>query len=452
MTQLENRRKMEALLTVCFHGERHNASKQGIDGLVMDNNSPASAAPDLDEISEERLLLERLRGIEDDLTGVYSIHIRLSALRPGNRKPHFTRIAVRAFDFVTENFDATLYEFSNCDLLLLCNYVPIEEVDPSISKVRALFSEDPLTKAEEGSKDDIFATWYDLAQEEDYENFIALITDLEAEAEERRKRTAEDKAAEKYRYLPGVPLDPSNLAAINDIMSESRISDLIQLQSAIQIKPKAKGKLLFREHYVSMTGLQKRVAPDVNLFGSVWLFQYLTETLDRRVLAVIGRRDFSALDSPISLNLNLSTILSKEFQKFHQSVEENAFKVVVELQMIDIFTDMGGYFYARDFLKELGYRVLVDGVNPLSLQYFKPGVLKADFVKIGWGREFLSEIPGANKNEMQDVMDRTGKSKIILGRVDTEKAVEWALNFGISRFQGHYIDTIVDAMRAKEII
>lgn len=428
------------------------AGGNGIDGLTMAETGAVATIPDLEKTSEESLLLDRLFSIEDNRVGAYSIHIRLSELRQVNRKPHYIRIATRSFDQVIAGFNATLFELSNCDLVLLCVDVAVDEIDPAIAKVRALFSEDPLTAAEEGSIEDVFATWYDLSQDEDYNNFVSLITDLAADAEERLRKMAEEKALEGARQMSGTPLSPGNLVDINKKMSETRISDLIQQQSAIKIEANGTGKVLFCEHFVTMAGLQKRVAPDINLFGSTWLFQYLTETLDRRVLAVIGRRDFAAMETAISLNLNISIVLSKEFQLFHHNVGDNAHKVVIEMHMVDICADMESFTYARNMLQERGYRVLIDGVNPLSLQYFDPSALDADFVKVGWGKEFFSEVPGAHTLGIQEIVNRTGKNRIILARIDNEKAVEWALSFGITRFQGHYIDKIVEAMRAKGII
>jgi len=125
-----------------------------------------------------------------------------------------------------------------------------------------------------------------------------------------------------------------------------------------------------------MIELKKRIGPEVNLFASPWLFQYLMETLDKRMLAVLGNRDFAKLPFAISLNLNVSTVLSRDFQKFHQTVGKYTSKVVVEMQVLDIFADMNTYGYARDTLQERGYRVVVDGLSPLALQFLDPGLLK----------------------------------------------------------------------------
>ena len=176
------------------------------------------------------------------------------------------------------------------------------------------------------------------------------------------------------------------------------------------------------------------------------MFQYLTETLDKRVLAVLANRDIEGLANPVSLNLNVGTILSRDFQKFHKAVGKNASKVVVEMQTIHIFSDMNTYGYARDTLQEMGYRVLVDGLSLLGLQFFEPGLLQSDFVKINWDQEFEGEANAGRLAQMREVVAATGKDSVILSRVDTEEAVKWGLRVGVSRFQGFFIDDLMSKL------
>ena len=192
-----------------------------------------------------------------------------------------------------------------------------------------------------------------------------------------------------------------------------------------------------------MVELKKRIAPEVNLFASPWLFQYLTETLDKRMLAVLSNRDIGGMASPVSLNLNVNTILSRDFQNFHKAIGKSASRVVVEMQVLDIFADMNTYCYARDSLQERGYRVLVDGLSPLALQFFDPGLLQSDFVKIAWGPEFEGDTDSTRLAEMREVVASAGKDSVILARIDTEEAVKWGLAMGISRFQGFFIDDMM---------
>ena len=296
--------------------------------------------------------------------------------------------------------------------------------------------------------EDQFSTWHDISQDGDYTAFMTAAADL---LQDQQKHQLADDAL-SGRAMEGDPLTPANVSAINRRLHATPIEDLIREQTAVQVHVGGKGKVLFRENYISMFDLQKRIAPNINLFGSPWLFQYLTETLDQRLLLAIQNADFDAMGEAISLNLNIGTVLAREFQQFSRVVGDNASKVVIEVQLINVFADMGAFFYARDSLQERGYRVLIDGLNPLSLQFFEPGLLDADFVKIGWGREFMGEVQDTRMVEMRDVVEHTGQDRVILARVDSEDAIKWGLNLGITRYQGHYIDTVVEAMVAKGII
>ena len=169
----------------------------------------------------------------------------------------------------------------------------------------------------------------------------------------------------------------------------------------------------------------------------------------RRLLAVMARKDFAAMRDPISLNLNVGTVMSRDFQQFHKSVGEHAHKVVVEMQLIDIFADINAFNYARDTLQREGYRVLVDGLNPLSLQFFDPSDLKTDFIKIAWGAGYGADGDEERARELADLVKHAGRDAIILARVDSEDAVRWGLKLGISRFQGYFIDKLVTAMAQK---
>lgn len=397
---------------------------------------------------EERVLVDQVRRVGQSPKGYFAVHIHLSQLRVQYRQPHYLRIAARAFDNLINGNDATLYKLSNADMVLLCRNVPVENVDPPIVKLRTLFSEDPLTFGAEGSLDDRFTTWYDLSQAADYTSFLAVVEGLLEEGVARRRRELETGERADHTML-GEPLSPANLTAISARLQTSRIDDLIRQQAAVEIRPGARARVLFREHYVSMFDLQKRIAPNTNLFASPWLFLFLTETIDRRALAHLGQTDLAASPDPISVNLNVSTVLSTGFQAFHEKARGHADKVVVELQTIDVFSDLGGYLSARDWLREHSYRVLIDGLNPLALQFFDPGLLDADFVKLNWSHEFLAGVPDQRINDVRAVIDHIGRERVILARAESEKALKWAITLGVIRFQDRFIDRLMQVLESK---
>ncbi len=401
-------------------------------------------------MTQEAVLLEKLSRIEENPSGYYAVHLHLSQLRPGNRQHHFINIAARVFDNLINNADAILYLMMNQDMVLICREILVEDIDPYIDKVRAMFSEDPLASGDDEYEDRL-STWYDLASKEDYAAFLSVATELPVKAQllfEEQQRNREQQVGKSA----GDPISAKNLAAINQKLQSTRIADLIRQQTCIRIAPGKAGAFVFREHFIAMSELKERVSPGVNLFSSPWLFQYLTETLDRRVLSVISRKNFDEMKEPISLNLNIGTVLSRDFNNFKRIVGDNASKVVIELQIIDIFADMNTYGYARDMLQDLGFKVLVDGVSPLALQFFDPANLRPDFIKVGWGKEFEEESKdSARLNLFRETVQHAGRDSIILYRVDSEKAVKWGLALGISRFQGYFIDKLVQAMMRSKV-
>ena len=391
--------------------------------------------------NEDGVLQDHLQRIENSTKGCYVVQVNLSQLRPEYQKRHFLRIAARTFDPLVNNFDVTLYLISNGDLVLMCRETPIDEVDQPINRIRNLFSEDPLTFGEVGSPDDRFTSWHDLSHVEEYKAFVAAIDDMASAARERRRSVRARGVDDRD------PLEPDNLGDIRDV----RINDLIRRQSAVTIKGGKPDSVLYSEFLIAMGELQQRAAPGVNLFSNTWMFQYLTETLDRRMLSVLMAQNLAILTDPISINLNIATILSPGFQSFHESAGASAQNIIIEMQTIDIFANMTAYENASAWLHQRGYRVLLDGLNPLSLSFFDPSLLAPDFVKLNWSPEFHNGIPSVRLADMRDVIGHLGAERMVLARVDSEDAIRWGLELGITSFQGHLIDRLVERMAGQAV-
>src|SRR5260370_7531040 len=107
-----------------------------------------------------------------------------------------------------------------------------------------------------------------------------------------------------------------------------------------------------------------------NIGSDRWLFQHLTHTLDQRCPQLLMKNDDSAIASAFSVNLTVATLLSDRFLSFDANLKAaTRGTVIFELQAIDIFSDLGAYIFARDFVRERGYRVCLDGVTDLTLPF-----------------------------------------------------------------------------------
>ena len=158
-----------------------------------------------------------------------------------------------------------------------------------------------------------------------------------------------------------------------------------------------------------------------------------------RVLAYLTHLDSSALPQAFSLNLNVSTLISPQFLDFDETLSKRTRSgVVIELQLIDIYSDLGNYLFARDFLRERGYKFCLDGMSHLSLPLVTRGDLGVDLVKLFWGADMAEQLNGPHGEALREAVRKMGSERLILAHCDSEQALEFGLSLGITLYQGIY--------------
>ncbi len=90
--------------------------------------------------------------------------------------------------------------------------------------------------------------------------------------------------------------------------------------------------------FISIADLRETLLPKVNLASSPWLFQQLTETLDRRVLSLLNKHDDRTVAGDVSINLNVQTLLAPEFLVFDDNIKAR------HARHLGAGTAEGGYF------------------------------------------------------------------------------------------------------------
>ena len=109
------------------------------------------------------------------------------------------------------------------------------------------------------------------------------------------------------------PLDPTRLARLESFLKQSDLSSMIRSQPICTVSPgHLSAQMIMRELYISIADLQETMLPEHDLASNLWLFQYLTQTLDQRMLHLLIRNQDSALNSSFSINLNVDTVLSQD--------------------------------------------------------------------------------------------------------------------------------------------
>jgi len=388
----------------------------------------------------EHKLLENLQILEKKPQGYCAIHVHLSALQAANRRSDYVHIAERAFDLVTLAHNAEMFILGNYDIFLTAPVGKMGDIDTALGRVKTLFQADPLIQRQTDMGESAFVTWYDL--EEDFSFFKEAVVSTALIAKRAVLKTGQSG-------IDVEKLTPKNLDQIARMFRKLDARPFMRNQSAIQILPNGKGRPLFREYYVSIQDLRRVVAPDYDLTADRWLFQYLTSLLDQRILHMVRSQSLDDLPRTISLNLNLQTLYTKDFQQFDQFVGGQSERILFEFQPVDVFNDVTLFDESRAMLQARGYKVLVDGLQILSLDYFDPSLLQADFYKLAWGDRLGATTTADGVAEMRDLIYSMGAEKVIMSHVDSEEAVRFGLQLGIQRFQGFFVDRLVDAMTQK---
>ncbi|MCH8999027.1 MAG: EAL domain-containing protein [Proteobacteria bacterium] len=397
--------------------------------------------------------VERLRKFTE---GRRAVHLRLSRLRPYNRRAHHLRIAGSAFDKLVRDYDGALFRLFNDDLVIICNGADVADIDHTVLHLRYLFSEDPFLKNDEDG-DTRFCAWFDL--EEDYPDLLDLAQRMaSAQAQHAQSKTEskteQSKAErsdtvpaseieEKEEEAPHSPLDPPNLAIIEQAIAQADLSTIIRRQPICAVVRDRKPEPVYYEIYTSIASLSETLLPNVDMQANRWLFQDLTKHLDRRMISYLAQDD-ATLQHAFSVNLNVSTLLSPEFLDFDEALSSGTRGgIVIELQLFDVYADLGNFLFARDFLHERGYKFCLDGTTHLSLPLIKREELGFDLVKLQWSPDLFDQLHGFRGNGLRQAALDIGSERLILNRCDSEQALQVGETLGITLYQGRLLDEML---------
>ncbi len=375
----------------------------------------------------EQQLLDMLYRIEGMRSDAQVVHFKLSALKPANRTAKQMHVMMSMLEELLTRSRSRLFLLSDGDLFVVGRNIPHPVLQKTISSIRQLYQADPVVSM---SPEINFCEVYDLGYE--FDSVVKLA--------QRKNDIAKSSRKRKEQHQDLVPLAPEHLDAILRNIQGFNILKVIRRQEAIQITRSGKYCSLFQEYFTSMADLKAAIAPDVDVLSNRWLFQHLSETLDKRMLSI--HKDLLAhTPGGISLNLNISTIFTKPFEEFLNNMPESKF-VVVEVQLMDIIQNTRNFIMAKDLLHEAGHKILIDGLHPISFRFLDLNLLNPDLVKLNWSPAILENT---GNPPLEETIKEIDSQKIILMRCEDEESIKWGLTNGISRFQGYFIDALSGA-------
>ena len=389
-------------------------------------------------LAQEKALIDCIERLDKQHADRIGMHIRISRLSQTYRRPHYIRMATDMFESSVRAFEGQLFVLHNHDLVFIARATPQAALDKAVERLRVLFSEDSLFLRRETAEP--FCLRYRL--DTDYDKFLTAARGMLHE---------EEQALADYDRKDGVegltPIQPELLARLEHALNKADFTNVARRQTVCTLIADQAPQPLFEEIYVSISDLQRAVTPGIDLTANPWLFQYLTQTLDKRLMAIL-MKDGAAGDKPFSINLNVASVLSPEFRRFDETVSPKLRgRLAIEFNKLDVFADMGSFLFARDYLHERGYRLCLDGLTHLTLPYYDRARMGFDLIKIYWMPEGIGEMQADMIPAMRASVIEAGQARTILCRCENKRAVEMGQQLGIVMFQGRYLDRLLAASR-----
>ena len=370
----------------------------------------------------EQQLIDKLKRIEPMKAGSTAIIVKISALNPANRTQNHVQMTLSALNDLIIKSQSGLFVLSNNDIIVVGQNILAQSLTDTTQSIRRIFQSDSFA----ASHPNDFIRVYALNR--DFDTVMAY-------AKERQ-----DAVENQQQKKQDIPLAPEHLDAILRNIQGFNILKIIRRQEAVQIASNGEISSLFLEYFTSMADLKKAIAPDVNVLSNRWLFQHLSETLDKRMLGIF-KDLFKHTPKNISLNLNISTIFTPAFEQFLSEMPETM-SIIVEVQLMDIIQNTQNYLIARDLLHDAGHQILIDGLHPISFEFMDMNILSSDLMKLNW-------TPALNKENETTRLQEIDPERIILMRCEDEESLRWGLMHNIRRFQGYFIDALTAAKIRK---
>lgn len=415
----------------------------------------------------EMRLVEMTGSLKSESSTWRAVHFHFSELLEHYKSDYQLKIAVNLITALLKEHESYVYLCGNSDIFVLAKGAAKLLLEKMVFQLRYLFMDDPLAYNADGQENPDFSTLYDLSI--DWQDFMNTTRKRfgfasKADTPEKMDRLAtaamkeglQKKAEAKIKAAsmpvsshpqPKIlkPMTASRLVAIERDILPADLSRVIRKQPICAVQPGKPARRVFDELYINIAHLRQLVMAEVDFLSNRWLFKYLTQVLDEKVLDLLERNSARYCDMPVSINLNVATLLSEKFLEFDAAIKPNIkVSIVLELNVADVFADMEAFMIAKETVQKLGYRVCLDGLTALSFSQVDRERLGFDLAKLQWNASAVTELDSVENRSIVQAVKRCGANRIILCRCDTQQALDYGHAMGISLFQGRHLDKTIN--------
>lgn len=396
--------------------------------------------------SAETKLMELLSAIRDP-AGWQAIHFHLSDLLDEYKSEYQFKIAINLIHDLLKGYEGGIYQLIDGGIIVVCGELDKNVLGKLVFQMRYLYMDDPLSYTYDGGENLDFSSIYDLRTQ--WQEFMDMCGRRMAmvvrknSAPFRPERAAIPHASGEH--IAHKVFAAHSLASVEKDLERTDIQKVLHRQPVCAVLPDMTMRKVFDEVYIHISHLRQVLRSDVDLLSNRWLFKYITTLMDFRMLDLIRQNVARYTESPISLNLNVETLISRQFVEFDTNIKPSAkVGIVIEIPVIDVFSDTQAFNVARREAQRLGYRVCLDGVSTQNLLMLDRQKLGVDLVKVQWNADVEADLNSKENQEISEAIKKFGTNRVILCRCDNKQAIQYGQALGISLFQGRYIDSVLN--------
>ena len=393
----------------------------------------AAAAPPRPTIPGEEALFTYLPQVAAAPSGQRALIFRLSRLHRSHRRDKHMQIVANMLQEVIAQYPGRLFALRNGDVVMICKGITRKAIEETTALLRYLFNDDPL--AREGAEQADFCAAFDL---EVY--YSHLVDALEEIRESEGKRRAE-RPPPVHLAASGEtgPLDSARASELIAAVSRIDLSTMGRRQTVWDMAPGKPPEARFDEFFFSIERLRSAVGDNFDLAKDRQLFLYLMRWLDRYMLSTL-LRDHGNFQRPLSVNINVATLLSPEFTTFDDLRPTDwRDRIILEVQLADLWSDLPAFLKLSEGLKRRGYQRCLDGVLYKALPFINFRRFDVDYVKVVWD-DALLQLDDRTLRELCAAIAECGKGRIVLTRCGRREAIRVGQAMGIQLFQGWQVD------------
>jgi hypothetical protein len=339
----------------------------------------------------ELRLVDTVGSINNEAASWRAVCFYFDQLMEQYRSEYQIQIAVNLLSDLLIAHQGGVFVCFDRTIMLLCRNITKAQLDKAIFQLRYLFMDDPLAYDAGGDENPEFCHIYDLGVE--YAEFYQLCrkklsqnTRIEQSAENAQRNASGELSLEAAVRS----FTPTRLAHVEYDLNKADMSRVFRRQPICAVTAEYDVRKVFDEYYIHINHLRQMLRTEADFFSNRWLFRYLTQLLDARMLDMLMSSPVRYFETPVSLNFNIETILSRRFKEFDAVIKPSLkVSVVVEIHIGDVFSDMR-----------------------------------------------------AIKN--------CGPNRVILCRCDTRQAVSYGQAMGINLYQGRFLDRVLNPNQKVE--